>query len=207
MAGTWMRLAICSAALLLATGAAAGPDPKAESCADCHGKDGVSTHAEVPTIAGVSAFTIEDHMLAFRSGEDRPCRAFEFQGGDHPKGAKDDMCAIAKHLSEADVKDLAAHFAGVRFAPFAQPSDAAEAAVGAKVHKTACEKCHSAGGSDPADDAGILAGQPREYLERSFKDFRAGKRVMDEKMAPKVKALTDAEVEALVEFYAHGGKP
>jgi cytochrome c553 len=200
-----MRSAIAIIATLLVTAAAQAAPPQAAGCADCHGKDGVSAGGEVPTIAGISAFALEEQLQGYKA-KARPCEKHKFAAGDHPAGATDDMCTIAGKLGDADITALAAHFAALKFAPAKNAVDAAKAAAGKKVHTTNCEKCHSNGGSLADDDASILAGQPKGYLVEAFKELRAGQREMDEKMAPKMKALKDADVEALIEFYAGGGK-
>lgn len=155
----------------------------------------------------MSAFYLEEQLRAYRETGVRPCATVEYKRGAHPKGAKDDMCAIAKRLTETEIAEIAAWFAKQPFKPANQPFDAAKAAVGAKLHAQRCEKCHSNGGSEPLDDAGILAGQWRGYLENTLREQRSGKRVMDEKMAPRVRELTEQEVQALIEFYVSGGKP
>lgn len=178
----------------------AGAPTQAAGCADCHGKDGVSSTADVPTIAGISAFALEEQLAQYKAKE-RPCEKVKDKNG-----KQNDMCTIAGKLSDADVTALAAHFAGQKFVPYKNTCDATKAALGKKVHATHCEKCHSEGGSLADDDASILAGQPKEYLVLAMKELRANARPMDEKMAPKIKALSDAEVEALIEFFASGGK-
>lgn len=201
-----MRCALSMlAALAFAAAAAAAPPPQAAGCADCHGKDGVSSGGEIPTIAGISAFALEEQLQAYKA-KARPCAKVKFEGGSHAVGATDDMCTIAGKLTDADISAVAAHFSWFKFEAAKHTTDAAKAAAGKKVHATNCEKCHSAGGSLAEDDASILAGQPKGYLFQAFKELRAGEREMDEKMAPKIKALKDAEVDALIEFYASGGK-
>lgn len=200
-----MRNAIAMLAALLVTAGIQAAPPQAAGCADCHGKDGVSAGAAMPTIAGISAFALEEQMQSYKA-KSRPCEKVKFAAGDHPAGATDDMCSIAGKLGDADIAALAAHFAAQRFAPAKNAVDAAKAAAGKTLHTTHCEKCHTEGGSLADDDASILAGQPKGYLVAAFKELRAGEREMDKKMAPKIKALKDAEAEALIEFYASGGK-
>jgi cytochrome c553 len=195
---------LLATATVLCTGAAFAGTPT-ETCDDCHGKGGVSTHADVPTIAGISAFALEEQLGQYKAKE-RPCAKVKFVAGKHPADAKDDMCTISGKLSDEQIAALAAHYAAQKFVPFKQAADPAKAAVGAKVHKDACDKCHTEGGSVAEDDASLLAGQPKGYLALALKELRSGEREMDKKMAPKIKALTDAETEALIEFYAKGGK-
>lgn len=198
------RVLLLAAALGAALPAAAAP-AKAAGCADCHGKDGVSTSQDVPTIAGMSSIAQQDQLAAYQA-KARPCPKVEFVAGDHPKGAKDDMCAIAGKLSAAEITELADHYAKLPFVPAKNTVDAAKAAAGKKYHETNCEKCHTQGGSLADDDASLLAGQPKGYLVQAMKELRAGEREQDKKMAPKIKALKDADAEALIEFYANGGK-
>jgi sulfide dehydrogenase cytochrome subunit len=70
------------------------------------------------------------------------------------------------------------------------------------LHKKNCAKCHDENGSLADDDAGILASQWAPYLKYSLMDTHAGTRSMPKKMTKKVKALSDADIDALVHFYA-----
>jgi sulfide dehydrogenase cytochrome subunit len=171
----------------------------AEGCAACHGKEGVSAEAEVPTIAGFSAQYIIDNMDAYRN-KDRTCVEVKYPAGPK-KGQTTDMCRIAKEVSDADAAALGKHYAGKKFVRAQQPFDAAKASKGKKLHERSCEKCHSEGGSLAEEDAGILAGQRQKYLEHTFKEFTDGKRVMPKKMKPKIEKLSPADVDALVHFY------
>ena len=200
-----IRIASLVAAFGLAAGASAGAPAKAAGCNDCHGKDGISTHADMPTIAGMPSISHEDQLTAYKNKE-RPCAKVKFVSGNHPADAKDDMCSIASKLSDEEITELADYYAGLKFVPFKNTVDATKVAAGKKYHAANCEKCHSKGGSSAEDDAGILAGQPKAYLTLAMKELREGKRPMQEKKAPKIKAVKDADAEALIEFYAGGGK-
>lgn len=171
----------------------------AEACGACHGKEGVSSEAEVPTIAGFSAQYIIDNMAAYKN-KDRTCVEVKYPAGPK-KGQATDMCRIAKEVSDADTAAIAKHYAGKPFVRAKQPFDAAKAARGKMLHEKGCEKCHSEGGTLSDDDAGILAGQQQKYLEHTFKEFLADKRVMPKKMKPKIEKLSPADVDALVHFY------
>jgi len=170
-----------------------------EGCAGCHGKDGVSTETDVPTIAGMSAEYLRINIEAYKKKE-RPCPETKVRTG-AKKDTKTDMCQVAKGLSEGEVKALAEHFAGKKFVRAQQQFDPALAAKGKDIHDANCEKCHSNNGSVAADDAGILAGQHMGYLEETFKEYTAGKRPMEKKMKPKIDKLDKAAIEALVNYY------
>lgn len=173
-----------------------------DGCAGCHGEKGASTHEKIPTIGGLSAFYIEEQLIAYR--KERPCETVEYPEGPQ-KGESTDMCQVAKDLTESQIAELAEYYEQLPFVPAEQEYDAGLASTGAKIHQRNCEKCHSEGGSLAFDDAGILAGQWKPYLRQSFEEYRTGERWMPEKMEPKMKALSDTDVEALLEYYAGGG--
>ena len=71
---------------------------KAGACAGCHGGDGVSANSIFPNLAGQHGAYLIDALKAYQSG------------------ARDNvmMAATAKALSEADMGELAKHFAGMK---------------------------------------------------------------------------------------------
>jgi cytochrome subunit of sulfide dehydrogenase len=202
-----MRITACTSLLasiafvmLAATEARAADVSKlAEDCANCHGKDGVSTEPDVPTIAGFSAPYLTDSLVAYKNKE-RPCPDAKYLGGEK-KGKSTNMCEVAKALSDQDAAALAKHFAGKTFVRAKQAFDAAKAKQGEKIHGVSCKKCHENGGSSPDDDAGILAGQWMPYLTHTFEQYLSGKRPQPEKMKEKVDKLSKDDTEALVHYY------
>jgi len=190
-----------AAALTFGAAAQADVGELVKECDSCHGADGVSTDAHIPTIAGFSEFVFEEYMYQYQD-EARPCREVEYLSGDK-KGTKTSMCAEAAELSEEQISELTAYYAGKEFKAATQEFDAALAAEGANIHKRDCEKCHTDGGSYAGDDAGLLAGQWKGYLEQVFADYAAGDRsMMEDKMKEKVGALDEASMKALIHFYA-----
>jgi cytochrome c553 len=89
-----------AAALLAAPVLAADPEAgreKAQQCAGCHGEAGVSVSGEIPNLAAQKAEYLEEQLEAFREG----------------KRANPLMNAIAAQLEDAEIEDLAAHFAAL----------------------------------------------------------------------------------------------
>jgi len=115
------------------------------------------------------------------------------------------MCAIAQSLSAAQIAEVAAHYSAMDFPFAAQPFDAAAADRGAQLHELQCKRCHADAGTDPFDDAGILAGQRSEYLRHSLDEFRNGERPYPDKMDLKVDPLSAADIDALIAFWAREG--
>jgi sulfide dehydrogenase cytochrome subunit len=169
-------------------------------CFDCHGPKGVSGHAEVPTIAGASAYFIESELFAYKD-EVRPAIKSKFFYGDTSR-PETDMKTIVNKLTEDQISEAAAYFAKQTFVPAKQPFNQKLAAAGKKVHSIRCEKCHGDGGTSVEDDTGILAGQWTPYLKLSMEHFKAGTREMDKKMKKKVDKLSDIQWQALLAYYA-----
>jgi sulfide dehydrogenase cytochrome subunit len=172
----------------------------AADCNGCHGDDGVSQWTDVPTIAGVPEFVHSDALYIFRDG-DRPCTESEYRQGDTSRPATT-MCDVTAELSDDMIDEIAAYYAGLTFVPAKQDFDADLAAAGKAVHEAECDRCHSEGGSNPEDEAGILAGQWMGYLNDTFAEYRAGERGQPKKMEEKLNALSDDDVKALAHYYA-----
>jgi len=175
-------------------------DPKlVSSCEECHGANGVSGAQDVPTIAGISAPVQSDALKAYK-GKTRPCPKVNYKSGDTSR--QGDMCTAAKDLSDAQISDLAAYFAAKPYKRQKQPFDATKAATGKAIHDRDCQKCHSSGGTDPTDDAGILGGQPLNWLKGIIGEFKKGTIDQPKKMKDVVTKLSDADIEALAHYYA-----
>jgi len=162
----------------------------ANTCAGCHGFNGVSQGPATPSIAGMSAEYLTEVLKAYKSGD----------------AASTMMGRIAKGYTDEELKQVAEVFAKKKFVAAKQESDSAAAKKGKKLHKKYCEKCHSESGSEADDDSGFLSGQWTPYLHATMTDFTSGKREMPKKMKKKVKKLMKKEGEdgmkALMAYYA-----
>ncbi len=158
----------------------------ADTCAGCHGTDGASTGPATPSLAGMSETYMVDSMKAFKSGERHSTV----------------MGRIAKGYSDEEFQLMASVFAKQPIPVTSQTTDAAKVAAGEKLYGDNCEKCHDEKGGLADDDAGILYSQWLPYLQYSMQDFKGDAREMPKKMKKKVDALSDAEIEALLQFFA-----
>jgi sulfide dehydrogenase cytochrome subunit len=195
-----ISIAISMTLGLFGSAAMADLDAVVENCNGCHGNDGVSQWSDVPTIAGVSEFVHSDALYIFRD-EARPCTESKYRQGDTSRPATT-MCAVTADLSDEMIDEVAAYYAGLPFVAAKQDFDADLAAAGKAVHEAECDRCHSEGGSNAGDDAGILAGQQMGYLKDTFAEYRSGEREQPKKMEEKLSALSDDDIKALVNFYA-----
>ena len=191
----------CAVCLIATSAATANVLDDIEQCDGCHGENGVSTESDVPTIAGMSPFIIEEYLFMYRD-DARPCPKSKFRSGDTERPATD-MCAVSKELGEDVISELAEFYGSKEFVAATQEFDAEKAAAGAKIHKRDCEKCHADGGSYADDDAGILAGRWMPYLEQAIANLASGEREMlEEKMRKKIEAQDTESISVLLHYYA-----
>lgn len=172
-------------------GNAAAGKTKAQLCAACHGLDGVSRMANVPSLAGQTDAFLEWQLVYFRSG----ARSNAL------------MSPMAANLSDDDIQNLGAYFSALpspKPAPGKLDPELMAAAV-TVIQKYRCGSCHQ-GNFAGLDQAARLAAQREEYLEKALKDFKSGARrgggaagAMPDIAFP----MTGPEIEAVSYYLAH----
>ena len=180
-------------AVIAAQGTAAG----APACARCHAFNGGSDGSGAfPRIAGQSAFYLSEQLRAFSSG----VRLNAI------------MSPVAKALSEDDISDVAAYYAGTT-APFLPLADTASAALVAQGERLAkigneakgipgCVNCHGADGAGQSPTIPYLGGQYGHYISFELKMWQRGFRNTSHPvMRLFAKRLDDQEVAALAAYY------
>lgn len=197
---SFYRIAIAAALGLFASVAFAQDAAVIENCNGCHGDDGVSQWSDVPTIAGMPEYVHSDALFIYRDNE-RPCAESEYRQGDTSRPATT-MCQVVADLDDATLEDLALYYFELPFVAAQQEFDAGLADAGKAVHDAQCDKCHSEGGSNPDDEAGILAGQWMGYMKNSFAEYASGDRDQPKQMKEKMDALSEADETALLHYYA-----
>lgn len=201
MAYKTVTRAILAAGLAIgATSAMAADEPKmkmgasasmlANTCAGCHGTNGVSQGPAAPTIAGLS----RDYFIEVMQG---------FASGDIPSTI---MNRMASGYTEEEIKQIADFYVAKPFVKASQEFDASMVDKGAKLHDKYCEKCHAEGGQSAEDDAGVLAGQWTPYTSYQLADFQAGDREPPKKMKKQLEKMLEKEgsagIDALLNYYA-----
>lgn len=184
MLAKWSALVLLCVSSHTAIGDDAG---MLKMCTKCHGAEGVSDDPRYPTIAGIPAEVQEDALYAYRDGG-RNC------------GPVPMMCKVSSKLSDDQITDMAAHFAEMPFRPAEQDYDADLAAKGSAIHETNCQGCHG-DGPDEAENS-ILHGQWAQYLRYALTQYASGERDQPSNMRKRTEKLTEAEINALVNFYA-----
>jgi cytochrome c553 len=161
----------------------------AQTCAGCHGIPGAfnaSPAYHVPKLGGQNADYIEVALQGYRRGT---------------RGHAT-MQAQASSLTDQDIADVAAYFAGIEGEPDPGRMSASAAQVEAGRAKAAtCVACHGAEGVAGAPQWPNLAGQHESYLLQALEQYKNGSRV-DMVMNPLVTPLDDASLEELAAFFS-----
>jgi cytochrome c553 len=185
-------LLACFSILFLPVSAPAS-SPILETCAECHGVDGMGQGlAMVPLIAGIPAEHIEDAILSYVDGV-RRCTH-------EPR-----MCETVASLSESEVAEVAEYYAGKTRGASAEESDGELAAQGERVYNEHCSACHVSPDSEEAAYAvGIpLHGQRADYLRYAIDAYISGDReVQFEAMGQELGELRPGDIDALVNFFS-----
>jgi sulfide dehydrogenase cytochrome subunit len=112
------------------------------------------------------------------------------------------MCKVTEGLSDDDIEAIAASYAELPYVRAKQDFDAALASAGEAIHDEHCDRCHSDGGTNVEDEAGMLGGQWMGYLETTFAEYAAGEREQPAKMKEKMDNLSGDDVKSLLHYYA-----
>jgi cytochrome c553 len=152
-------------------------------CANCHGEGGNSLKADVPNLAGQNPAYLIEQLRQFADGH----RRNEFMEG------------MIKALSADEKIGIVLFFAGQKVSPKVF-SNAALAARGKDYFSKVCKNCHGEDGRGNEMIARI-AGQQPDYLRITLKHYRAGTgQRVNPLMATSTKPMTDADIDAVVEF-------
>lgn len=197
---------VCLLAVALTGVAARGAEPAAAAiepakgatisanvCAACHTNDGSRGIAANPILQGQHAAYIVKQLTEFKAGQrDNPI-----------------MRAMAAPLSEADMRNVAAFYAGKQAKPgFAKNRDLAT--LGEKIYRggvgersiPACSGCHGPTGAGIPAQYPRIAGQHADYVEAQLVAFRSGARHNNLAMSGVAAKLNDREIKALADYVA-----
>jgi len=177
-----------------------GANPAAMACQGCHGPDGLGMAAAgFPRLAGLPAGYLSKQLRDFRDGT-----------REHPI-----MQPLAKALSDEEITAVTASLAAMP-AP-AAPDNRRQQMAASPVQQLAlygdwsrqipgCVQCHGPGGSGVGEHFPPLAHQPAAYLVAQLDAWRDGSRHNDpnQLMVGVAKAMTDAEVRAIADYFAAG---
>ena len=169
-------------------------------CAACHAADGNSVAVANPKIAGQIPEYLHKQLADFKG-----------QGGKKPVRESAIMTPMVANLSDADMKNLAAFYAGQQVKP-AGAADKDLAGLGQKLWRggnaatgvPACAGCHGPAGLGIPAQYPRLSGQFSEYLAAQLRLFRDGARANDPNgmMRGVAARMTEREIRAVAEYAA-----
>jgi len=190
---TFFALMLSTAACSFLPESVLASQPTLDTCAECHGMDGMGQgFAMVPVIAGMPAGHIREAIFAYVDGARHCVR--------EPR-----MCEEVAALSESQVTEFSAHYAGMVRGSSREEFNQELAEEGAVLHQRHCAACHLPP-DDPnvADAAGIpLHGQRSEYLRYAIEAYLAGDREsLLDAMADEIGKLVPGDLGVLVNYYS-----
>ncbi|MBE0613845.1 MAG: c-type cytochrome [Burkholderiales bacterium] len=174
---------ITTAAAKVSGDAAAGKQ-HAAACASCHGAQGISPNDTWPNLAGQNAAYLVRILSAYKSGDQTDAI----------------MTPLAQALSDADVQNLAAYYAGLSCKATAGGRPVGDVTAGENLAAN-CVACHGQAGRGANPAWPKLAAQKPGYLVNVLKAFKAGLR-KDPMMASAAKNLSDTDIANLAAYYA-----
>jgi cytochrome c553 len=203
-------LALWAGAALFFAAAALAQAPKpdlgkaqaiaSQLCAACHAADGNSVAPANPKIAGQFPEYLYKQLANFKP-----------QGGRKAERENAVMAGMVANLSEADMKNLAAYYAGQKLKP-AAAADKELASLGQKLWRggnlqtgvPACAGCHGPAGAGIPAQFPRLAGQYSEYIAAQLKAFKEGARANDPNgmMRGVATKMSEREMRAVAEYAA-----
>lgn len=162
------------------------------TCAGCHGTNGVSNGPATPSLAGLSKNYLVEAMQAYKNDERNPTI----------------MNRIAKGYSDQEFELMGEFFSEQEVRSIGQQKyDNTKAKSGKKLHKKYCAGCHSEGGTVTDDEAGLLAGNAALFMKYSLVDFHDGSRDMPRSMKRRIEQMLKRDAKAfdkLVNYYSKG---
>jgi cytochrome c553 len=184
----FVSLVLGTAAPAFAAGDAANGKVLSYTCLGCHGIDNyknVYPTYSVPELYGQHAGYLVAALKEYRSGE-RSHATMHMQ---------------AASLSDQDIEDIAAFFAGPELKP-------TKSTVGTPPPKVAqlCVACHGPDGVGIMGDYPTLAGQHADYLARALDEYKHGDR-KNAVMPSFMTGVSEAEIVEIADYYSHQTPP
>lgn len=158
----------------------------ARTCNGCHGLEGVSAGASMPSIGGLPREYLRHIMKQWKYGERSAIT----------------MSRIVKGLSDDEIDALAAYFAKRDWVPVSQPTAVGLLTTGGYAVSENCADCHGATGGDPDVDAPRINGQWSRYMELELEKYRSPEfKMPHRRMKKALQEATPADASAASKFF------
>ncbi|UAW64362.1 cytochrome c4 [Mycoavidus sp. HKI] len=168
-------------------------------CISCHGVEGGGATGLAPNLAGQHIEYLYKQLLDYKT---KP-------GDKAPKRNNPIMASFSSVLSEQDMWDVSAYFAGLpEKLAFAHSQEMA--AHGQQIWRggiaergvPACAACHGPTGAGMPVQYPRLAGQWQDYTITQLQAFQQGERANNDPMQAIAERLSDKEIKALADYIA-----
>lgn len=183
IAGRWA--AGLTALFIGAAAQAQAPAERIKVCASCHGADGVSQTAGVPSLAGQPKLFMENYLVLTREGV----------------AGTDVMRALLKGVPDKEIVSLASHYSQL---PLKKKDEKVDKTLFERGKKVAagnrCGSCHLPD-FHGREQMPRLAGQREDYLAHAMLGYRDGRRTgADTTMSEVLYGVSDKDIEALAHY-------
>jgi cytochrome c553 len=162
-------------------------EEQVQLCAACHGENGVPAQPSIPIIWGQN----EGYLYLQLRDMKRGTRVVEQMAPSLESLERDDMLALAAYFSTKPWPSL----------PQPRAPDAVARQAMTASGSIGCTGCHLAN-YQGASSVPRLAGQQREYLDRTTMDFRTRRRANNPGMSNLMSVASEADLRALAQYLA-----
>ena len=157
------------------------------TCLGCHGIEGYKNAYPMYSVPKLEGQRPEYLAAALQ----------EYKSGDREHLT---MHSQASTLSDQDIADIAAYFAGKPLVSQGKPAATPPQAA------TLCVSCHGQDGIAIAPAYPSLAGQHEDYIERALEEYRKGGR-KNPIMKGFAATLKDEDIHVIAEYFSHESTP
>lgn len=174
--------------LIISPGTAQTVQERLPACLACHGENGQSQNAEIPSLGGQQAFYVTVQLLMFRER----------------MRVVDPMNTMTKGLTDDDLRNLADAIA--KLPPPKPPDDMADPArierARAIVLQNHCNVCHTPT-FEGQDNVPRIADQREDYLVKALRGYKDNsRRGYDSAMGDVTTAISDEQILDLAYYIA-----
>jgi sulfide dehydrogenase cytochrome subunit len=158
------------------------------SCNGCHGPDGVSYGASIPSIAGLDAEYLSRVLTEYKEG----------------RRTSTIMKRIAKGYKGWELRKMARYFSTRPWVSLPSDTDPEAVEYGRRLHREHCEECHEDSGRYQDKDVPRIAGQRPDYLLTQLRIYWRDTEPLPQPtgMAERLALIEERELAALSAFYS-----